>query len=795
VTLAVVTATATPFVVGVASAAPTPITQCTDITQPGRYVFANDIIDATPSLSDPCIEVFASNVHIDGAGYTLDGTWTGGGTVQYGIFFPPFGSGLSLTNVSVTNLTFTDLGTAINLGAVSDFEVSNNTFTTSSGVLTTAVVANTGTQTPVTDGRIADNRMLDVRRGVASNGFDANVVIERNEIILESQGRTGISVVGGAAGVTIASNTVDATAATGATGIRLNERFSGQSGVNDISSNVVTGAEYGVFLNAISGNSVTTDLSSNTVSGSTEADFVNRGDDTVTIINATLDTARVTFDAQNALVSAADPTPTPPSGLTDIGRFVAAGSYFDTRPSSLVLTLRYQDADVSSVDESTLALYEYNVSTDSWTTVPGGAADTAANVIGPVSVPLEQARFTDQNTFADFVDFQQVFAPLASPSGTTVVVDDDGTDRSVTVTGAETGDPVEIPLEQTVSDDVTLDSITVTTSVDTDYTLDVTVNDTAPSGTTALAIAGPNGTVSFGYITVGESLLDSEIKEVVFRFFVDRDALAAAGVDPADVTLYRYDSTGTVATALPTTLVGVNSANGDLIFEATSPGFSVFGVAGLVPNIVVTAASVNESEVLLGESALVTASVENDGGAEGSATLNLTVDGIVVDAKTVTLAPGASTTVEFIYTFAAAGTDDLAVDGVAAGTVLVKLPVDIDVQPDDTPNELPPSPNAAVPVAVLGSASFDPTTGLDVSTVRFGAESDLERGGGAVAFSTDVTDVDGDGLDDLVLVFKNGDTGFDETNTLAVLTGETDGGLTVYGTDTVTVKTKGNGKK
>jgi hypothetical protein len=107
---------------------------------------------------------------------------------------------------------------------------------------------------------------------------------------------------------------------------------------------------------------------------------------------------------------------------------------------------------------------------------------------------------------------------------------------------------------------------------DSNYAVNVTGNDSAPNGTMPLPLA-PGGT-AFGYFTVGHSVPDSAIENVTFRFRVARADASSAGVQPADVTVYRYvDGT---PTPLPTTVVRSTSAA--YVYEVTSPGLSVFAV-------------------------------------------------------------------------------------------------------------------------------------------------------------------------------------------------------------------------
>lgn len=180
---------------------------------------------------------------------------------------------------------------------------------------------------------------------------------------------------------------------------------------------------------------------------------------------------------------------------------------------------------------------------------------------------------------------------------------------------AVAGEPVEISLNEPVTDGITLDSITLTTTTDTDYTLAVSSSETVPSGTTELEIAGPNGTISLGYITIDESLAESDIGEVVFIFRISADTLTAAGVNPDDVVLYRYDSSGGTATALPTGNLGLDSATNEYVFEATSPGLSVFaiGTRGDSEAPVTSNVTATPNPVAIDSEVTLTATVDDSG--------------------------------------------------------------------------------------------------------------------------------------------------------------------------------------
>jgi PGF-pre-PGF domain-containing protein len=179
-----------------------------------------------------------------------------------------------------------------------------------------------------------------------------------------------------------------------------------------------------------------------------------------------------------------------------------------------------------------------------------------------------------------------------------------------------------------------------------------------------------------GYLQIDKQFIsNADIEEASIGFRLSSDRLSEYS-SPKNVVLYRYHDGAWQE--LETTFVRQDGS--EYVFEAVTPGFSVFAIGEKQPDISVSGASLQRSSVAVGETVEVTAEVTNDGAGVGNYTAELTVAGEVVASETVTVPGGETKTVTFSYTPSEAGSYDVTVDDASAGT----LDVTAADQPDET---------------------------------------------------------------------------------------------------------------
>lgn len=242
----------------------------------------------------------------------------------------------------------------------------------------------------------------------------------------------------------------------------------------------------------------------------------------------------------------------------------------------------------------------------------------------------------------------------------------DGVRVSVDVSNARANQPVVVDTSTGSGSaaGLGLEQLSLTPLRDGNFTLETSVSD-APDPT-GPSFPGANASEPLGFLTVDHSIPDADIGEVRFVVRVARARLDARGLTPADVALYRYTDRWT---ALSTTLAA--STADAYVFEVVSPGLSVFAIAPAQAVLSVDGASIASRTVAPGASVTVDVVLENTGARDGSWSVPLVVDGDDVTVRTVSLSPGERRTIMFTHRFDDTGTYDVAVAGIALGSVSV----------------------------------------------------------------------------------------------------------------------------
>jgi len=245
------------------------------------------------------------------------------------------------------------------------------------------------------------------------------------------------------------------------------------------------------------------------------------------------------------------------------------------------------------------------------------------------------------------------------PSVDVISVDDGATLRVEDVPG---NDPVDVDVAGAASGaGVSIRSMTVDHRLEPDdYRIEVTnVAERPTGGASALDDAE-----AVGYFDV-EPIGTDRIRSATLEFTVDPASLPGnASAD--DVALYHYADGWE---RLDTEAV---STDGDRYeFAAQVDAFSPFAVGVATADVAVTEAGVTAEEVAAGDVVEVTATVTNDGAADGTATVTLLVDGEERTDQRVTVPGGESIEVLFSTPVDEAGEYSFAVDDADAGSVSV----------------------------------------------------------------------------------------------------------------------------
>ncbi|WP_132058244.1 PKD domain-containing protein [Halorussus amylolyticus] len=172
-----------------------------------------------------------------------------------------------------------------------------------------------------------------------------------------------------------------------------------------------------------------------------------------------------------------------------------------------------------------------------------------------------------------------------------------------------------------------------------------------------------------GSLGVGAAYLDSETVETAsYEVVVSRDRLDDAGLAPGDLAAFqRIDGEWREVNAT------VERRDEGIVLRADTDALAPVAVGG-DRAVTLTDASLDAEEIAASDPVTVTATVENERDESVETAANLTVDGEVVDSKTVELSGGETADIAFEHRLDP-GTHEVGIDGERVGTVAVADPV------------------------------------------------------------------------------------------------------------------------
>ncbi|WP_159436308.1 PGF-pre-PGF domain-containing protein [Halosegnis longus] len=289
------------------------------------------------------------------------------------------------------------------------------------------------------------------------------------------------------------------------------------------------------------------------------------------------------------------------------------------------------------------------------------------------------------------------------PRQTQPEVDVDRTTNVVTaqVRNAQPGTPVQVDVRQSTPDPVAdIENLEITSRVAGDFSVEVERLTGPPADTPQVP---PTVSSPIRYVRMDTSLSNADIERARATFRVSNERIAQRGGSPETVVLNRFAGNGWET--LPTEPIGQTEDGEATRFRATTPGFSTFAIGVQEANISVTDATLAQNTIEVTEEADVEAVVENTGSANGTTTLTVTADGETVATQSVTVQAGDTRTITLSPTFDTAGTYDIAVNGVAAGT--------LEVEATATPTPTDPTPTPTETATPTATDTPSPTDAPD----------------------------------------------------------------------------------
>ena len=346
------------------------------------------------------------------------------------------------------------------------------------------------------------------------------------------------------------------------------------SNSNAVSPNVDMGSAYSCGFSLY--RSENTTLTGNTAIGNDDYEFYSRSSTNCTIDNLEIDTGSMELSfvpIYETAIRSNETISTGPSGKSNVNGYLDIGLLEDMN-----MTIFYDDSDLGSSVESSIALYKLNG--NEWVAVPNATLNTSGNF---VSVNLDSGVSVDIASIADYTSTYGLFKSVPSSNSGS---DDDGVRASV----SQGQDPKIVSQSASSVKRVTggsevnydfADSGTPVLGVSFDAKDDkglvvakVQVLSSNPDG-----VPAPSGnSYQMMSIDVGsEGTISSDSAEnVMIHFKVSKQWIEENNIDISTIRMTRYH--GEQWNDLPTSRESEDDEY--YYFYAETPGFSVFNVVG-----------------------------------------------------------------------------------------------------------------------------------------------------------------------------------------------------------------------
>ncbi|WP_254864319.1 CARDB domain-containing protein [Halovivax gelatinilyticus] len=438
--------------------------------------------------------------------------------------------------------------------------------------------------------------------------------------------------------------------------------------------------------------------------------------DDVTVGAETPTETTLSFETRDAVISEAS-SPPDNEQATGIGAYFEASG--DGDEAFLDVAVQYEDADVTGVDEETLALWNHD---NSWNELEESTVDTDAQTVN--------ANVTDFSTLG-------AFGEEGEPEPDISVVD-----ASVNTTEVMEGETVIVTADVENEGDAAGDhTVEFRIEGDVEQTKPVEI---APGETKEIQFMHTfdeegDYRVSVDEIdvaTVSVTVAMGDIRVFADDAFTEEGIEAAVEIRDGDEIVYDGEFDG------GSLILGVEVGTYDFVFSAD--GYESKTIESVEhdgaghtdvraeltphPRLDVTDISLDEIEIDLGEDASVTATVENTGNGTEEFAVEFEIDGEVEGNETVELGTNETTEIAFTHAFDEEGEYALAVEGVEAGTV----------------NVVDPDPDIEVTDASLSDEEIDTGENLTV-------EATVENVGDETDERTIVLEIDGSIEDEAVV--------------------------------------------